>query len=82
MVHPPSSPSVVLLSEDHNMCSQLKKRGVATETVRRAERDPSFPIKILPARYLTKLYQELGMYIHTAVPHMSIPPLSLCVRSE
>lgn len=47
------------------MCSQLKKRGVATETVRRAEHDPSFPIKILPARYLTKLYQELGMYIHT-----------------
>lgn len=48
------------------MCSQLKKRGVATETVRRAEHDPSFPIKILPARYLTKLYQELGM-IHTYI---------------
>lgn len=61
-----SSFSVVLLSEDHNMCSQLKKRGVATETVRRAEHDPSFPIKILPARYLTKLYQELGM-IHTYI---------------
>lgn len=55
-------PPVVLLSEDTNMCSQLKKRGVATETVRRTEHDPSFPVKILPARYLAKVYQELGKY--------------------
>ena len=51
---------VVLLSEERKMCSSLRKRGITTETLRRAENDPSFPIKILPARYLAKLYQELG----------------------
>ena len=43
------------------MCSLLKKRGVTTETIRRVEVDPSFPVKILPARYLAKLYQQLGI---------------------
>jgi phosphorylase kinase alpha/beta subunit len=52
---------IVLLSEDRKMCSYLKNRGITTETVKRVEHDPSFPVKILPARYLAKLYQELGV---------------------
>lgn len=50
----------MLLSEDRKMSVALKKRGIIAETVYRAEQDPTFPIKILPARYLSKLYQELG----------------------
>ena len=53
-------PPVVLLSEDRKMSTALKKRGITAETLRRAEQDPTFPIRILPAPYLPRLYQELG----------------------
>lgn len=62
-VQPDPPVQVVLLSEDRKMSSALKRRGVAAETVHRVELDPSFPIKILPARYLSKLYQELGVSV-------------------
>jgi phosphorylase kinase alpha/beta subunit len=52
---------IVLLSEDKKMSVGLKKRGITAETVHRAEQDPTFPIKILPAHYLPRLYQELGV---------------------
>ena len=45
------------------MCVRLKERNITTETIRRAERDPSFPVKILPARYLARLYQYLGQCV-------------------
>ena len=71
--------TVVLLSEDRTMCSLLKKRGVTTETIRRVEIDPSFPVKILPARYLAKLYQQLGIATPTTVHFTSkiLTPSSL-----
>ena len=56
-------PTVVLLSEDKKMSVGLKKRGITAETVHRAEQDPTFPIKILPAHYLPRLYQELGEFL-------------------
>ena len=55
-------PPVVLLSEDKKMSAGLRRRGITAETVYRAEQDPSFPVKILPARYLSRLYQELGQW--------------------
>lgn len=54
------------------MSSALKRRGVAAETVHRVELDPSFPIKILPARYLSKLYQELGQSVIMSAISLSI----------
>ena len=44
------------------MSAGLRSRGITAETVYRAEQDPSFPVKILPARYLSRLYQELGQW--------------------
>ena len=56
----PRSCPVVLLSEDRNLCSQLNKKGIRTETIRRVEKDTNNPVKVLPARYLTKMYKQLG----------------------
>lgn len=52
---------VVLLAEDQQLCAQLKKRNIHTETIRRVERNPTYPVKILPAKYLTSVYSHLGV---------------------
>ena len=56
------------------MSVALKRKGIVTETVYRAEQDPAFPVKILPAHYLSRLYQELGESLTTTT---HIPQLSL-----
>lgn len=52
--------TVVLLSENRNLCVALNRKGIRTETIKRAEMDPKCPVKILPAHYLTKFYSRLG----------------------
>ena len=69
---PPSLP-VILLSEDDELCGKLNAKDICTETISQAERDPSCPVKILPSRYLTKIYNHLGeshcVMSHDATSH-------------
>ena len=64
----------MLLSEDSKMFQLLRKKDVVTETIHRLEHDPSFPVKVLPALHLARLYQELGtciyMYMYNTYMYM------------
>lgn len=51
---------MVLLAEDAKVAANLANRGILTETIQSVEKDPKCPVKILPARFLTTVYSELG----------------------
>ena len=66
--------TVVLLSEDNKMRHSLRTAGIHTETIRHIENDHKHPVKILPAKYLIKVYEKLGvskkMQLSGRPPHM------------
>ena len=52
---------MVVLAEDAKFASELANKGIVTETIHTVEKDPRCPVKILPARFLSAVYSELGM---------------------
>lgn len=52
---------MVVLAEDHNLRNKLNAVGVPSETIRHIEHSHTHPVKILPARYLIKIYEHLGV---------------------
>ncbi len=63
-----------MLSEDSKMRHKLRQVGISTETIRHLEREHKHPVKILPAKYLIKVYERLGvsqkMGLSGRPPHM------------
>ena len=55
---------VVLLAEDAKVSADLANRGIVTETIQSVEKDPRCPVKILPARFLSAVYNGLGKPVY------------------
>ncbi len=55
-----ASHAVVLLAEGRKVRTKLSDNGIPSETIRHLEHGHN-PVKILPARCLTKIYEHLGV---------------------
>lgn len=51
----------MLLAEDTKLHRHLKSLGINTDTIHHAEHNRHCPVRILPARYLGRVYQKLGI---------------------
>lgn len=64
----------MLLSEDNKLRRSLRHVGIPTETIHHVEHEHRNPVKILPAKYLIKVYERLGvskkMKLSGRPPHM------------
>jgi phosphorylase kinase alpha/beta subunit len=52
---------VVLLAEDRKLHSHLKAMNIKTDTIHHAEHNHHCPVRVLPARYLGRVYKKLGI---------------------
>ena len=53
--------AVVLLAEDRKLHSHLKAMNIKTDTLHHAEHNRHCPVRVLPARYLGRVYKKLGI---------------------
>lgn len=64
----------MLLAESRKIRMKLSDSGIPSETIRHLEHSHTNPVKILPARCLTKIYEHLGvskkMGLTGRPPHM------------